>query len=187
MIDIEGEISLEFYCMDKWVYWPEVLREREREPGYGLVSTICSNPNNLNIADGSLWLTFTFCSPNKDILRACSLVVSDLRSETKGFWFRSGCYLCAEVGCLLIFEKRPSNSEKEMALHQCWEISNSNRDFGLNRAFLSENQRVIRTIAVNWYLYYTIEFMAFLHMEFPIRKLSQSLVFIWSNEHTAFL
>ena len=30
----------------------------------------------------------------------CSLVVSDLRSETRGFRFGSGCYLCAEVSSL---------------------------------------------------------------------------------------
>ena len=29
-----------------------------------------------------------------------SLVVSDLRSETKGSRFESGCYLCAEVSSL---------------------------------------------------------------------------------------
>ena len=28
------------------------------------------------------------------------LVVSDLRSKTKGSWFESGCYLCAEVSSL---------------------------------------------------------------------------------------
>ena len=34
------------------------------------------------------------------INRACSLVVSDLRSETKGSRFESGCQLCAEVNSL---------------------------------------------------------------------------------------
>ena len=33
-------------------------------------------------------------------LRACSIVVSDLRSEAKGSRFESGCYLCAEVSSL---------------------------------------------------------------------------------------
>ena len=33
-------------------------------------------------------------------LRARSLVVSDLRSETKGSRFESGCQLCAEVSSL---------------------------------------------------------------------------------------
>ena len=33
-------------------------------------------------------------------LRACSLVVSDLCSETKGSQFKSGWYLCAEVNSL---------------------------------------------------------------------------------------
>ena len=33
-------------------------------------------------------------------IRVRSLVVSDLRSETKGSRFESGCYLCAEVSCL---------------------------------------------------------------------------------------
>ena len=33
-------------------------------------------------------------------IRARSLVVSDLRSETKGSRFESGCQLCAEVSCL---------------------------------------------------------------------------------------
>ena len=32
--------------------------------------------------------------------RVRSLVVSDLRSEIKGFQFESGCYLCAEVRSL---------------------------------------------------------------------------------------
>ena len=31
---------------------------------------------------------------------ACSLVVSDVQSETKGFQFESDCYLCAEVSYL---------------------------------------------------------------------------------------
>ena len=39
-------------------------------------------------------------TPPKISLRACSLVVSDLRSETKGSRFESGCYLCAEVSSL---------------------------------------------------------------------------------------
>ena len=34
------------------------------------------------------------------IFRAPSLVVSDLRSETKGSRFESGCYLCEEVSSL---------------------------------------------------------------------------------------
>ena len=33
-------------------------------------------------------------------LRARSLVVSDLRSETKGSRFESGCQICAEVSSL---------------------------------------------------------------------------------------
>ena len=33
-------------------------------------------------------------------IRARSLVVSDLRSETKGSRFESGCQLCAEVSSL---------------------------------------------------------------------------------------
>ena len=35
-----------------------------------------------------------------EIIRARSLVVSDLRSETKGSRFESGCQLCAEVNSL---------------------------------------------------------------------------------------
>ena len=34
------------------------------------------------------------------VVRARSLVISDLRSETKGSQFESGCQLCAEVSCL---------------------------------------------------------------------------------------
>ena len=34
------------------------------------------------------------------IVRARSLVVSDLCSETKGSWFKSGCYLFTEVSSL---------------------------------------------------------------------------------------
>ena len=33
-------------------------------------------------------------------MRACSLVVSNLRPETKGSWFVPGCYLCTEVSSL---------------------------------------------------------------------------------------
>ena len=32
--------------------------------------------------------------------RACSLVVHNFHSKTKGSWFESGCYLCAEVSPL---------------------------------------------------------------------------------------
>ena len=35
-----------------------------------------------------------------EIIRARSLVVSDLHSETKGCRFESGCQLCAEVNSL---------------------------------------------------------------------------------------
>ena len=35
-----------------------------------------------------------------EMLRARGLVISDLRSETKGSRFESGCYLCAEVSSL---------------------------------------------------------------------------------------
>ena len=37
---------------------------------------------------------------NRQVARARSLVVSDLRSETKGSRFESGCQLCAEVSSL---------------------------------------------------------------------------------------
>ena len=37
---------------------------------------------------------------NNRNLRARSLVVSDLRSETKGSELESGCYLCGEVSSL---------------------------------------------------------------------------------------
>ena len=34
-------------------------------------------------------------------LRACSLVVSHFHSETKGFWFKSGCKLFAVIARLM--------------------------------------------------------------------------------------
>ena len=37
---------------------------------------------------------------NRQVARARSLVVSDLRSEAKGSRFESGCQLCAEVSSL---------------------------------------------------------------------------------------
>ena len=36
----------------------------------------------------------------RQLIRAHSLVVSDLRSETKGSRFESSCYVCAEVSSL---------------------------------------------------------------------------------------
>ena len=60
---------------------------------------------NFTISNGS----FRFLSSSldslvknigKDNLRACSLAVSNLRSETKGSRFESGCYLCTEVSSL---------------------------------------------------------------------------------------
>ena len=71
----------------------------------------------------SFWQTWNFISaatsgkhfsyikdvkvPRNELKKKCltkliarSLVVSDLRSETKGSWFESGCQLCAEVSSL---------------------------------------------------------------------------------------
>ena len=44
------------------------------------------------------WAMCSMCSSAN--LWARSLVVSDLRPETKGSWFESGCQLCAEVSSL---------------------------------------------------------------------------------------
>ena len=50
---------------------------------------------------GSFLVSYGICTHKyMYFLRARSLVVSDLRSETKDFWFESGCYLCAEVSSL---------------------------------------------------------------------------------------
>ena len=61
---------------------------------------ILENPNSCS--------TMTYCVKKQlrkndalnDALRARSLVVSDLRSETKCSRFESGCQLCAEVSAL---------------------------------------------------------------------------------------
>ena len=37
--------------------------------------------------------------------RERSLVIGDLRSEIKGSWFESGCYLCALLLSILIYLK----------------------------------------------------------------------------------
>ena len=58
---------------------------------------------------GAEWITWISNTPTashmgqiweRQIRRARSLVVSDLRSETKGSRFESGCQLCAEVSSL---------------------------------------------------------------------------------------
>ena len=51
------------------------------------------NPNSLSF--------IKLIIKNRPKLRVCSLVVSDLRSESKGSRFESGCYPCANVSSML--------------------------------------------------------------------------------------
>ena len=54
-----------------------------------------------NSGDGELHIVNdSISSAFLKMFRTLSLVVSDLRSETKSSRFRSGCYLCARVSSL---------------------------------------------------------------------------------------